>query len=148
MAPTKKFDKNGLHPKVELFCKYYISDESFANGVQSYARAYGVDLEKEPQKHHSCRTRASELLKRPEVCKRIEELLDLSGLNDSFVDKQLTFVITQHADLHAKIAAINSYNKLKQRITDKVKVEHEMNFDNLSVEEKKQLFELMKKAGG
>jgi hypothetical protein len=46
-------------------------------------------------------------------------MLDDAGLNDNFVDKQLLFVISQHADLNAKMKAIEQYNKLKQRITDK-----------------------------
>ena len=42
----------------------------------------------------------------------------MNGLNDVFVDKQLTFLVTQHSDLGNKLGAIKEYNKLKQRIID------------------------------
>jgi hypothetical protein len=60
------------------------------------------------------------LLSNAKVCERINELLTDKGLNDQFVDKQLLFVITQHADFGSKVNAIKEYNKLKQRIIDKL----------------------------
>jgi hypothetical protein len=53
----------------------------------------------------------------------MRKLLDLSGLNDDFVDKELLFVIMQNSDLGSKVKAISEYNKLRQRITDKSKSE-------------------------
>jgi hypothetical protein len=46
--------------------------------------------------------------------------LELQGLNDSYVDKQLELLITQNADFKAKIAAIREYNALKKRIVNKL----------------------------
>lgn len=54
------------------------------------------------------------------VCERINELLEKNGFNDEFVDKQHLFLITQHADLGVKARMVDSYNKLKGRITEKV----------------------------
>jgi phage terminase small subunit len=109
---------NELNEKQKLFCKYYVSEEFFGNGVKAYAKAYGIDID-DPRKYASARTRAGELLSKVDICNTINEELDEAGLTDNFVDKQLLFVITQHSDLHAKMKAIEQYNKLKQRITDK-----------------------------
>jgi hypothetical protein len=49
-------------------------------------------------------------------------LLEESGLNDQWVDKQLAFVITQYADIPSKVAAIKEYNKMRNRITDKLDI--------------------------
>jgi phage terminase small subunit len=109
---------NELNEKQELFCKLFVSEEFFANGVKAYAKAYNIDIE-DSKKYASARVRASELLTNSNISSYITQMLDDAGLNDNFVDKQLLFVISQHADLNAKMKAIEQYNKLKQRITDK-----------------------------
>ena len=103
----------------EEFCKNYVSQEFFGNGTQSYIDAYGIDVEKKGA-YDVARAGAYENLSKPHICKRINELLDDAGLNDQFVDKQLLFLINQHADFGAKVSAIREYNKLKQRIETKV----------------------------
>ncbi len=108
-----------LNPKQEKFCQLYATEkEFFGNGTQSYIEAYDPDQSK-PNWYKTARSRASELLTSPNVLARINELLDLT-LNDQHVDKQLALVITQNADYSSKVAAIREYNKLKQRITEKV----------------------------
>lgn len=109
-------DESKLKPKQERFCQLYVSKEFFGNGVQSYMEAYGISKDG----YNAARVSASELLTKPNICARINELLDASGLNDEFVDKQLLIMITQNADFSSKISAIREYNKLKQRIIDKV----------------------------
>jgi hypothetical protein len=47
-------------------------------------------------------------------------LLEETGFNDVAVDKQLATVITQNADFGSKVSAIREYNKLKQRITERI----------------------------
>lgn len=111
-----------INAKQELFCKYYVSEETFGNGVRSYCKAYGID-ENNIQKYNTAKKSAFDLLTNPNILTRINELLDDAGLNDNFVDKQLLFAITQNADLSSKVKAIGEYNKLRQRITDKSKVE-------------------------
>jgi phage terminase small subunit len=107
-----------LNEKQELFCKYFVSKDFYANGVESYAAAYGLDLSN-PKNYNTAKVNASKLLTNTNISSYITQMLDDAGLNDNFVDKQLLFVISQHADLNAKMKAIEQYNKLKQRITDK-----------------------------
>jgi len=109
-----------LNPKQELFCELYATDkEFFGNGVESYLEVYDIDRTKSNWYKTAC-SAASRLLGNVKVIERINELLDEQGLNDAFVDKQLKFLLTQHADFSAKMNAIKEYNKLKQRITDKI----------------------------
>jgi hypothetical protein len=63
---------------------------------------------------------ASRLLLNGIVLKRIDELLDIY-INDQVVDKETAFVVIQKKDLNAKVAAIREYNKVKGRITTKLK---------------------------
>jgi len=65
---------------------------------------------------------ASRLLTNVKILERINELLEKEGLNIPFVDKQLKFLITQHADFGTKLGAIREYNKIQKRITKKVDV--------------------------
>lgn len=123
MAVKKKKEakpvKSKLNPKQELFCKLYASDrEFFGNGLQSYAEAYGLDLEKKGQ-INVAKACAYELLTKPYILSRIDELFESRGLNDTFVDKQLEKLIIQDADFKTKVMAIKEYNALKQRITKK-----------------------------
>lgn len=115
---SKKDDK--LNAKQELFCQLYASDrEFFGNGVQSYIEAYKPET-KSPNWYKTVCSASSRLLSDVKVCKRINELLSAEGLNDEFVDKQLLYVIAQHDDRGAKVAAIREYNKLRARITEKL----------------------------
>ena len=113
-----------LNEKQELFCKTYTSSdrELFGNGVQSYIEVYDPDTSK-PNWYKSACASASQLLSSIKVCNRINELLETGGLNDQNVDKQLLFLINQHAEFHSKIKAISEYNKLKSRIVDKAEIE-------------------------
>lgn len=117
----KESAKKHLNEKQIRFCITYVSKDFFANGTESYAEAYGIDLSAPGQYRVAC-SEASRLLTNVDILNYINELLDLSGLNDQYVDKQLTFVITQNADLGSKVAGIREYNKLKKRITDKLEV--------------------------
>ena len=116
----KKEDKKpDIVPKQEKFCQLYATEtDFFGNGVQSYVEAYEVDTTK-PNWYKSACSSASRLLSSVKVIKRINEILEETGLNDAFTDKQLSFLIAQHADFTNKLGAIKEYNKLKQRITDK-----------------------------
>ena len=110
----------GLNPKQEEFCQLYAtSEEFFGNGVQSYLEVYDIDQTK-PNWYKTACAATSQLLANIKVCERINELLEEKGLNNEFIDKQLLFLVTQHADLSNKLGAIKEYNKLKQRITEKI----------------------------
>lgn len=113
-------DAPKLNPKQELFAQLFASDkEFFGNGVQSYIEAYDPDTSKKGWYNTAC-VRASELLSNPKVLARIDELLELRGLNVPFVDKQLELLITQNADYKSKLGAIREFNKLRARITEKI----------------------------
>ena len=119
-AKVNPITKNDLTHKQEKFCQLFASDkEFFGNGVQSYIEAYEVDLTKKGS-YDMARAGACENLTKPHILKRIDELIEFNGLNDSFVDKQLFKVIQQDAEYSPKIAAIREYNKLKARITEKI----------------------------
>ncbi len=122
-------DDETVNLKQEEFCQLYTGErEFFGNGVESYLEIYGIDKSK-PNWYKTACAAASRLLTNVKVIARINELLEESGLNDVFVDKQLRFLITQHADLGNKLGAIREYNKLKQRITDQIKVDGTYNID-------------------
>lgn len=104
----------GLNPKHFKFCQLYASSEEFfGNGTQSYIETY------KPKRignwYNSARSSASDLLTNPNILRCINHLLEMRGLNDVFVDKQLEFLVTQHADFKSKLGAIREYNQLKKR---------------------------------
>jgi phage terminase small subunit len=114
---TKTQTTCSLNDKQELFCQLYASDkEFFANGTQSYINAYQVNMSA-PGAYKSSMASACRLLSNVKILERINELLELRGLNAPFVDKQLEFLITQNADFGSKIRAIQEYNQLQQRIS-------------------------------
>lgn len=114
--------KRALKPEWELFCQFFVSDyETFGNATMSYAKAYKIDTSNK-SKYGSCRTQGYRLLTNVDILNRINELLTELVMNDTTVDMQLAFLITQMHDYGSKIQAIKEYNKLKQRITEKVEV--------------------------
>lgn len=109
----------GLNVRQEMFCQLFAGDKEFyGNGVQSYIAVYNPDQSKTNWYKSACQS-SSRLLSNIKVCKRISELLEEGGLNDSAVDKQLSFVIIQNVDLKSKVAGIREYNRLKQRVINK-----------------------------
>jgi hypothetical protein len=116
--------------KWEKFSEYYATDtELFGNGVQSYAKAYDIDIT-ERGGYKNAQSAASQLLLRPIILARINYFLESRlGLNDAFADKQLAFVIAQSADLRSKMAAIKEYNALKGRIKKKLELSFEASSD-------------------
>lgn len=118
--------KTKLKPEWELFCQYFASHyETFGNATRSYAKAYNIDIT-DSSKYATCRTNGYRLLTNADILDRINELLAELVLNDTVVDMQLGFLITQMGDYGAKIQAIKEYNKLKQRITEKIEVKTDL----------------------
>lgn len=109
-----------LNLRQEKFCELYCSQDSelFGNGVQAYIEAYEPDQTK-PNWYKSVCAASSRLLSQVKVIERINQILEETGFNDAFIDKQLSFLITQHADFQSKLGAIKEYNKLKGRIVEK-----------------------------
>jgi hypothetical protein len=121
-----------LNQKQELFCEYYSSHkEFFGNWVQAYLEVFDIDRSK-PNWYKTACVCASQLLSNPKVYIRVNELLEEQWLNDQFVDKQLLFLISQQEDKTNKLSAIKEYNKLKQRITDKI--DHKVIIENVTIE--------------
>lgn len=114
-----KAEKYGLNLEQMKFCELYASDrEFFGNGVESYIEAY--DPDRDGNWYNSAKASASRLLTNANVLTYINEILELHGLNDSFVDKQLELLVTQNADFKSKLGAIREYNALKARVTKKI----------------------------
>jgi hypothetical protein len=127
-----------LKPQHELFCQLYVKNEElFGNGTQCYAEAYNYKLESLSHEqvrdeednliedseynkaYNVCSVQAHVLLRMPKVQQRITALLN-EMLKDDIVDAQLAKVILQDEKLEPKISAIREYNKIRQRITEKV----------------------------
>lgn len=127
----------------ELFCQFYVKNDAlFGNGTLAYAEAYDFKLDElsrddalydEVNKliqdstytraYNVCSVQASKLLRVPKIQERIIVLLN-EILKDDVVDSELAKVIKQNHKLDSKVAAIKEYNKLRNRITDNVKVTH------------------------
>lgn len=117
-----RITEKGITEREEAFCKLYATEaEFFCNGVQSYIEAFNVDVTKKGA-YVVAKAQASRLLTKPNLLKRIDELVELEGLNDSYVDKQLGKLVQQDADFKVKIQAIKEYNILKARIEKKLKI--------------------------
>lgn len=112
----QKEEKTRLIAPQEHFCQLFVSREFFGNAAESYGIAFPNSIPKYRAQY------AYELLRRPYISKRINELLDVAGLNDEFVDKQLLLIITQNVDWRAKLGAIKEYNRVRQRVIEKVDV--------------------------
>jgi len=128
---SKYKNEDGLTAKEEAFCELFASDrEFFGNGIQSYIEGFDVTIYKgkKPEgkgnymTYDSVKVAAHRLLTNDNILRRIDELFEGRGLNDQFVDKQLEKLITQDAEFTVKVKAISEYNKLKQRITDRLDV--------------------------
>jgi len=114
----KKTHKN-LNLVQERFCKLYATErEFFGNGVETYVEVYNIDKKKPNWYQVACQS-ASRLLSNAKIINRINDLLEETGFNDVAIDKQLSFLIHQHADFSSKLGAIKEYNKLKKRIEEK-----------------------------
>lgn len=104
-----------LNDRQIMFAQYYsTSEEFFFQGAKAYAKAYGYDYNDRNQRN-AINVGSNSNLKHSTILTFIQILLDGEGLNDSFVDKQILSVITQSADLKAKMLAIREYNTITGR---------------------------------
>jgi hypothetical protein len=56
----------------------------------------------------------------------IREIQPETAIADEIVDTEMMFTIQQRGELGAKVAAINTYNKLKGRIIDKLQTDNKL----------------------
>lgn len=128
-------ERTKLNVKQEKFCQLYATDaEFFGNGVESYVEAYNPDTSK-PNWRKTAYSSASQLLRNIKVITRVNEILEETGFSDEFVDKQLSFLIAQHASFDTKLGAIKEYNKLRQRIIER----HEVNVNEMPYDKAKSI---------
>lgn len=121
METTYKAKKK-LTKKQELFCRFYATDRGlFGNGTQAYAKAYNIDLSQKGKKSIA-KASASRLLTYDYILDYINKMLDLGGLNDESVDKELHFLIKQCSNLNVKLGAIKEYNSLRKRIIQREEI--------------------------
>lgn len=141
MPRTRPPKPQDLNAQREVFCQLYAQNsELFGNATLSYAEAYSFDLDslsrKCPNEDHgdeseiacapseydiayqTCSSNGSRLLRNAKVQERITALLN-EMLKDDVVDAQLAKLILT-ADGPTRIAAIREYNKVRQRIVEKV----------------------------
>lgn len=109
-----------LNPKWEAFCYYYTGSE-MGNATRAYAKTYNRDTST-TKSYRTAQASASRLLLNVIISKRISELLEKQGLTDEMVDTHLYFLINQFSDFGTKLRAIQEYNRLKGRVTNKIKV--------------------------
>lgn len=135
------------NPQWEIFCRLFSGSnkEFFGNATKCYMQAFGYDEKwwaaqeikagcvygsagyREQRKiqlgiDKICSVSGNRLLGKASIVKRCDELLD-EILTDIKVDRERGRVIMQNKDYASKIKAIETYDKLKARINDKVKLE-------------------------
>lgn len=128
----KDFDF-GLNIQQMQFCYYYVfgyecvkEEDNFrmGNGMRSYALAYGYK-EIDDEVNDACRAKASLLLTKVNILKYIDKLLAENGFNDAIADSRLRDIMINGSNIES-VQAIREYNKLKQRIIDKMHVIHDV----------------------
>lgn len=137
--------------KQELFCILYTSNSTpafFGHNQNCYAFAYGhkdrideiealivgpakdrkkisvkaLEAEKK-RKLHMCAAAGTRLLIRDDISKRCNFLMD-SLFTEEIMDRELVYVLQQRRDLPSKMTAWGHAAKLKQRIKDKLDINH------------------------
>ena len=112
----------GEHPldnkREEAFCALFATNEEFfGNGVQSFIRAFNFDMS-EQNAYDKAKNRAARLLAKRHILERVNHFLVLLDLNPAHVDKQLAFVLTQNANLAAKMDAVKVSLKMQGRLNE------------------------------
>lgn len=114
-----------LKPAQMAFCYFYLfgNDEKgnsfrIGHGGKSYAAAYGKDYVKE---RGACDTGAYEALRKPEILRYMDNLLESAGWNDKAIDSRLRDIALDGSDKNA-VMAIKLYNELKNRLVKHIDV--------------------------
>ena len=92
--------KNKQHERFAFL--FGVERETFGNATQSYAVAYDKEI-KDKKQYAVCRANGSRLLTDANIMKRIDYFISELVMNDSTVDAELAYVISQKGDLGAKI---------------------------------------------
>ncbi|MES2060250.1 MAG: terminase small subunit [Patescibacteria group bacterium] len=103
-----------LSERQALFAILYTTDKTcFGNATLAYKRAYNL----KDSQYNAAGVSAYHLLRNPKMQAFIKKFLQ-DRFNSASIDNEISKVATQDRDLHAKMRAIEEFNKLKQRITD------------------------------
>lgn len=133
-------NKDILTLEQERFCINYTQNkEYFGNATLSYAEAYGYDLDNADKTrqidgkgneikgtseydrlYNICASGGSQNIRKLNIQKRCNELLN-KLMENNVIDARLIEIILKGEDKDS-IQAIREYNRLKQRILDKVDV--------------------------
>lgn len=106
---------DSLNEKQKMFCFLYIHDkECFGNATKTYQKAYGVT-------YAIAKASGTRLLSNVSIRGFINSELDRL-FDTKEVDRELTRAMYQDKDISGKVSAIKEFNKLKQRITEKMDV--------------------------
>lgn len=101
----EKLDK--LTMKQEIFCQEWV--DSLGNGTKAALKAFDIKDNNE----ETASSMAYEYLRKPEINKRIDEILDERGFNDETVKKEHFKMVKQDSDYGVKMRAISDFYKLK-----------------------------------
>ena len=120
-------NKEGVTMKQEIFCQEYI--DSNGNGTTAAIKAFDIknkeiaDIKEkdrtEEQKReyeviiNTASTMATEYLRKPNLIKRIDSILEERGFTDESVKLEHSKMLRQNRDYGVKMRAIDSYYKLK-----------------------------------
>lgn len=126
-AKSKKTET--LNPNEKMFCQLYFGGgEFFGNGTWSYIQAYNLSvpliaysyLKRVDQKQYDvAKNGAYRLLIKAHIVKEGDKILD-SLFKESVVDRELTKIIMQDKDKMSKNVAIREFNRLKNRVQEKI----------------------------
>ena len=114
-------EKYGINILQKQFAEAYLAGADKANGFECYVEVYDPD-QSVKNWDRKARNNASYLLKHSGVLEYSRDMMEVVGLNHANVDKQLLFLINQFSDLSVKMRAIETYNKMHQRITNVLEV--------------------------
>jgi hypothetical protein len=133
--------------QIEFAKAYTEQSDQFGNGVRAAGKAYDLNPDNKNERNR-CAVYANQNLKHAAILTLIDILLDTEGLNDSYVDQQLLFLIQQSQDLKVKAFAIKQYNDLKNRNKKQIEITHNNNFDltRVGTEELKMLADIAGRA--
>lgn len=133
----------------ERFCFFYASGknmDTFGNAYKSYVAAFGFqeklnkaneELTVIPYNHetkrkekrqeiqrmeNSCRSNASHLLTNHNIIARCDHLL-LQLYSEQNADSSLAWAMAQTKDVASKVAAVREFNRVRNRVKDKVEGE-------------------------
>lgn len=124
MESSIKEKTSKISYKNSLLIKHYLfgvaGEFGVANGTKSYAKAYGLDIENK-KKVNIAAVEASKLLRNPKIKEEMRQVLTENGLDDETVDARLLDIIRNGSNMES-IRAIHEYNKMKQRLTEKIEI--------------------------